>query len=416
MTMKPAIEIRDLSKRYRIGVSRHASEGLRHVLTDWIPWPGRAKDPRGYLWALRGASLDIDEGQAVGIIGPNGAGKTTLLKLLSRITPPTQGKAILRGRVGSLLEVGTGFHMELTGRENIFLNGAILGMRRKDIRREFDRIVDFAEIEAFLDTPVKRYSSGMFVRLAFAVAAHLQPEILLVDEVLAVGDASFQTKCLGKMGQVARSGRTVLFVSHDMSAMTRLCQRVICLEEGRCVDDGPAGEVVERYLSRTHESLQSAYIAGAGQSENAPCRLMAARLIDSDGADCSYVKFGQSFGVQMAWRQNHRLGDVRFEVRIYDLQARLVAAADSQQAHSAITPAVGEYDLECFVANPRLVPGRYRLEVRAWGQGAEYECVEDTLMFSVESVAEGDVACTIRCQAAVQLDSRWVQHTDVDGD
>jgi lipopolysaccharide transport system ATP-binding protein len=412
----PAIDIRDLSKRYRMGATRHASDGLRHVLTDLVPWPGKKKDRAGYLWALRGLSMQIEHGQVVGIIGPNGAGKTTLLKLLSRITPPTQGKAVLNGRVASLLEVGTGFHMELTGRENVFLNGAILGMRRKEIRREFDRIAEFAEIDDFLDMPVKRYSSGMFVRLAFAVAAHLQPEILMVDEVLAVGDAAFQAKCLGKMSEVAHSGRTVLFVSHDMSAISQLCQRAICLEEGRCVDDGPADEVVASYLSRAHDLVEGSYVAPAGVSETAPCRLVSAKLIDADGADCSYLKFGQSFGVRMHWRQNQQLGDVRFEVRVYDLQDRLVAAADSQHPDVALHPEIGDYQLDCMLDDPRIVPGRYRLEVRAWGRGEEYECVEDTLVFSVESVAEGDAICTIRCQAAVQLDSAWTQSDTPDED
>jgi lipopolysaccharide transport system ATP-binding protein len=200
------------------------------------------------LWAVKDVSFDVEDGQAVGIIGRNGAGKTTLLKLLSRITEPTEGRAVLHGTVGSLLEVGTGFHPELTGRENVYLNGAILGMTRGDINRRFDEIVEFAEVERFLDTPVKRYSSGMQVRLAFAVAAHLEPEILIVDEVLAVGDAAFQRKCLGKMGDVTSEGRTVLFVSHNMSVVSRLCDRGIWMEAGRVAAEGPMEDVVREYL------------------------------------------------------------------------------------------------------------------------------------------------------------------------
>lgn len=212
---------------------------------------GRAKihqDKVEEFWALREVSFDVNQGERIGIIGGNGAGKSTLLKVLSRITEPTSGRVRIRGRVASLLEVGTGFHPELTGRENIFLNGAILGMARREIRRKFDEIVDFAEVGRFIDTPVKRFSSGMYVRLAFAVAAHLEPDVLVVDEVLAVGDAPFQRKCLGKMGEVSSQGRTVLFVSHNMAALVGLCSRAILLRGGRLEGDGPASEVVRRYI------------------------------------------------------------------------------------------------------------------------------------------------------------------------
>jgi len=204
-----------------------------------------------HIWALKDVSFEVNRGEAVGIIGRNGSGKSTLLKILSRITAPTEGCVEVHGRLGSLLEVGTGFHPELTGRENIYLNGAVIGMKRAEVNRKFDEIVAFAEIEKFLDTPVKRYSSGMYVRLAFAVAAHLEPEILIVDEVLAVGDAQFQKKCLGKMGDVAREGRTVLFVSHNMSAIRQLCPRSMLLENGRILQAGPASEVIDSYLQST---------------------------------------------------------------------------------------------------------------------------------------------------------------------
>src|SRR6202011_3565898 len=210
---------------------------------------GRHQEKRKDFWALKDVSLEVKRGEVVGIIGRNGAGKSTLLKILSRITDPTKGRIEIRGRVASLLEVGTGFHQELTGRENIFLNGAILGMTRAEIKRKFDEIVAFAEVEEFLDTPVKRYSSGMYVRLAFAVAAHLDPEILVIDEVLAVGDAEFQKKCLGKMAEVAKGGRTVLFVSHNMGAVTRLCSRAILLSAGRLEMAGDTAAVAGRYMS-----------------------------------------------------------------------------------------------------------------------------------------------------------------------
>src|SRR6266571_8192633 len=251
------IHAENLSKRYRIG-ERERYLALRDVLTRALSAPARlfrssatvsGNGNHSHIWALKDASFEVRQGEVVGIIGPNGAGKTTLLKILARVTKPTQGFADVRGRMGSLLEVGTGFHPELTGRENVFLNGAILGMSKAEIQRKFDEMVAFAEVEKFIDTPLKHYSSGMQMRLAFAVAAHLEPEILLVDEVLAVGDLAFQKKCLGKMGDVARGGRTVLFVSHNMEAIRALCQRGILLRDGEIAADGEADNVVEAYFA-----------------------------------------------------------------------------------------------------------------------------------------------------------------------
>jgi lipopolysaccharide transport system ATP-binding protein len=251
--MKPVIKAEGVSKQFRIGARQAAYSTLRETLMDAARAPfRRLRRPQGgggeALWALKDVGFEVAPGEAVALIGRNGAGKSTLLKVLSRITEPTDGRIELYGRVGSLLEVGTGFHSELSGRENIYLSGALLGMRREEIKRQFDDIVAFAEVEKFIDTPVKRYSSGMYMRLAFAVAAHLDPEILLVDEVLAVGDSNFQKKCLGKMNEVAHRGRTVLFVSHSMTAVNQLCPRAIMLSEGRVVRDGPTPEVVAEYL------------------------------------------------------------------------------------------------------------------------------------------------------------------------
>jgi lipopolysaccharide transport system ATP-binding protein len=270
---EPAISVRGLSKRYRLGAIN------RHTLSDEITYlyhklRGRnaaehmgkikahsarvAKKPQGPqdFWALKDVTFDVQPGEIIGIVGGNGAGKSTLLKILSRITEPTEGEAFINGRVGSLLEVGTGFHPELTGRENIFLSGTIQGMKKAEIIRKFDEIVAFSEIDQFLDTPVKRYSSGMFVRLAFAVAAHLDPEILIVDEVLAVGDAAFQKKCLGKMGDVARQGRTILFVSHNMAAVENLCTHALWMEQGKVRMIGDTDSIVEHYLDATQETLR----------------------------------------------------------------------------------------------------------------------------------------------------------------
>jgi lipopolysaccharide transport system ATP-binding protein len=251
-----AIRAEGLGKLYKIGGPVERYQTLRDVVVRKLTARLRFRRRRSAgpeesteLWALRDVSFEIRPGEVVGVIGRNGAGKSTLLKILSRITPPTTGSAEIRGRVGSLLEVGTGFHQELTGRENVFLNGAILGMRRAEIQRHFDAIVSFAEVERFIDTPVKHYSTGMYLRLAFAVAAHLQTEILLVDEVLAVGDAAFQKKCLGKMGEAAQAGRTVLFVSHNMGAVTGLCQRGIWIDGGRIREDGDVDDVTQKYLT-----------------------------------------------------------------------------------------------------------------------------------------------------------------------
>src|SRR5262252_7844696 len=258
--MQPIITAENIGKEYKIGTQSAAYATVREALTNAVfslSRIGAAPRPNNLIWALRDVSFNINPGEVVGIIGRNGAGKSTLLKILSRVTEPTTGRIVLRGRVGSLLEVGTGFHPELTGRENVFLNGSILGMSRHEITSRFDEIVAFAEVEQFIDTPVKRYSSGMYLRLAFAVAAHLEPEILLVDEVLAVGDVAFQKKCLGKMGDVARQGRTVLLVSHNMAAIQSITGRCLLIEQGQIVCEGDVNTVVQRYLTQQVNELPS---------------------------------------------------------------------------------------------------------------------------------------------------------------
>jgi lipopolysaccharide transport system ATP-binding protein len=258
-----AIKVENLGKLYRIGAQQELYPTLRESLVSnfkRLTTKRTSQSANNTIWALKDVSFEIKRGEVVGIIGRNGAGKSTLLKVLAHITEPTEGRVILRGRVGSLLEVGTGFHPELTGRENIYLNGAILGMKKVEIERKFDEIVAFTEIEKFLDTPVKHYSSGMYIRLAFAVAAHMDPEILLVDEVLAVGDAAFQKKCLGKMGQVAGEGRTVLFVSHNMVAVRSLCKDVYLIESGKIVVAGRADEVINKYIVSTNTQEKDDYV------------------------------------------------------------------------------------------------------------------------------------------------------------
>jgi len=301
-----SVRISGVGKRYHIGAAREKSDTLRDAVSmalrrpiERIRHPGSVTHAADELWALRDVSLAVEEGEVLGLIGGNGAGKSTLLKLLSRITEPTEGEIELVGRVGSLLEVGTGFHAELSGRENIYLNGAILGMTRAEIRARFDDIVEFSEIARFLDTPVKRYSSGMYVRLAFAVAAYLEPEILLIDEVLAVGDAAFQRKCLGRMEDVAESGRTVVFVSHNMQTVRALCTRVVQLDHGRVVGSGAPNDVIDGYLKEQWGAEGIIEWQGDERPGDDDVRLAAVRILDNDWQPTPVVISSQSFHVQI---------------------------------------------------------------------------------------------------------------------
>jgi lipopolysaccharide transport system ATP-binding protein len=306
-TSSDAIVVEGVGKRYRIGERRARYKALRDVLAEMAKWPFRALSGRAparrepeTIWALRNVGFRIGHGEVVGIIGRNGAGKSTLLKILARITDPTTGLVEIRGRVGSLLEVGTGFHLELTGGENIYLNGAILGMRRDEIARKFDEIVAFAGVDRFVDTPVKHYSSGMYLRLAFSVAAHLDPEVLLVDEVLAVGDAAFQRKCLEKMEDVGRHGRTVLFVSHNMPAVTRLCERTIMLENGSVALDGPSHAVVARYLSSDVGTMAEREWPDPGSAPaSAAARLRAVRVRTPELRVTDTIDIREPVGIEM---------------------------------------------------------------------------------------------------------------------
>ena len=301
-----AIRVENLSKRYEIGRAGTRHDTLRDALAGLFRREGRGRSEA--FWALRDVSFEVKRGEVVGIIGRNGAGKSTLLKVLSQITEPTGGRAEIHGRVGSLLEVGTGFHPELTGRENIYLNGAILGMRREEIARKFDEIVAFSEIEKFLDTPVKRYSSGMYVRLAFAVAAHLEPEILLVDEVLAVGDAAFQKKALGKMGDVVHEGRTVLFVSHNMAAVKALCGRTILLANGEVDMIGVGTDAIGRYLAADSQASDSPRLEDDNRLGFFVTRPMSLQ------AEC-----GESITLEFAIESPVKIEDITAGLVVYDL-------------------------------------------------------------------------------------------------
>ena len=311
--MKPIISIRNLGKKYRLGLvhedflTEKVFKSVKELFSRDASQRKSKNNGSEELWALKDVSFDVKPGEVVGIIGRNGAGKSTLLKILSSITEPTEGEIRLSGRVASLLEVGTGFHPELTGRENVYLNGAIMGMRRYEINKKFDEIVAFAEVEKFLDTPVKRYSSGMYVRLAFAVAAHLEPDILLVDEVLAVGDAAFQKKCLGKMNDVAGEGRTVLFVSHQMGILGKLCERAIRLEEGQIVNSGETSEVIGKYLQEINVSKGAAY--SFSEDESKIMQMRKIRILDNSNESVQIIDRVKPFRIEITYQVRKRVAN-----------------------------------------------------------------------------------------------------------
>jgi lipopolysaccharide transport system ATP-binding protein len=401
--MKPAIQVSNLAKLYRIGAKHYDGyKTVREALTDTAAAWGRklrrlarpargprggAADRRGDFWALKDVSLRVEPGEVVGLIGRNGAGKSTLLKILSRITEPTEGRVEFRGRVGSLLEVGTGFHPELTGRENIYLNGAILGMTREEIRRQYDEIVAFAEIEQFLETPVKRYSSGMYVRLAFAVAAHLSCEILLVDEVLAVGDVEFQKKCLGKMQEVSKSGRTVLFVSHNLAALQALCTRGVVLEKGRVVTVDSAANAVAAYLKRLEARLSRDVSERTDRQGTGGLRLAGVEITDESGHPTGTLVAGR--GAELAFRLTEARPGVSCIVTVHDQHGVAITKFNNSLAspEDRVDASLGTKCV-CRVEEVLLAPGRYRLDVALYCKGELLDGLEGAAVFDVE---RGDV-------------------------
>ncbi len=374
-----AIRVRGLGKQYRIG-KRERYRTLRDTLADTVRVPfqwtrslfdsspaAELANPSDLFWALKDVSFDVPKGAVLGVIGRNGAGKSTLLKVLSRITEPTEGRVEIHGRVGSLLEVGTGFHPELTGRENVFLNGAILGMRRVEIARQFDEIIAFAEVERFVDTPVKHYSSGMYMRLAFAVAAHLDPEILVVDEVLAVGDLAFQQKCLGKIGQVATKGRTVLFVSHNMAAVSTLCNLAAHLDGGRIAHMGAACEVVRAYVSvpLLHPVEQWSWFAPSGAPGDEVVQIRSVRIVDNDGKLADRLEIAASGYIVVDYQLLSRSAPINVSLSLYTDDDIYVLASPST---SGVTPAVpvtepGVYRSRCRIPENLLNEGNYSVTV-----------------------------------------------------
>ncbi len=417
------IEVESLAKEYRLGVISHQT--LTKDLQSWWARVRGKEDPNaplvsqqgdnassGRFWALKDVTFQVRQGDVVGVIGRNGAGKSTLLKILSRVTSPSRGEVRLRGRVASLLEVGTGFHPELTGRENIFLNGAILGMDKNEIRRKFDEIVDFSEIGRFIDTPVKRYSSGMYVRLAFAVAAHLEPEILVVDEVLAVGDAPFQKKCLGKMGEVAGQGRTVLFVSHNMQAIKNLCDRGILIDKGRIAYDGTADEVVGAYLSQVKHSAFNSNITPDMHTTVRPgLEIIRLELLDRNGERISSLLMDETFCLRIFFRihnpeQGYRVGIV-FSTMDHTKIATIIS---TQEGRSHIYGDENRIYAVSVQLNNVFMAGSYNVSLHVKSALGEAVDVVDGFTLTVDPVSTG--RGDNRGAGVVWVPSAWTEVTE----
>ena len=378
--MRPIIKVQDLSKQYHLGAPTAAYSTLRETLVELARKPLRSlrrNDGAPTIWALKDLSFEIEQGDVVGIIGRNGAGKSTLLKVLCRITEPTLGRVDLYGRIASLLEVGTGFHPELSGRENIFLNGSLLGMTRKEIQAKFDEIVAFAEVEKFMDTPVKRYSSGMYVRLAFAVAAHLEPEILVVDEVLAVGDYSFQQKCLNKMQDVSTQGRTVLFVSHNMGAISRLCKNCILLDHGKMLSMGPTTEVVQTYM--TSGLIERPEYVQASNPQKA-INLTRVAVVAADNSIRSDIAYNETFRFVVEYEVNQSVSGTSVGVALFSIDGTCAFATADFDAHPELLGArePGKYQTKVEVPAQWLNIGKFSVSayIANAASGVVYDSVE----------------------------------------
>jgi lipopolysaccharide transport system ATP-binding protein len=390
--MKPIIKVENLSKRYRIGKGtahgsiRDAVSGVIRSPLSLIRRNGKSED--NTFWAIRDVSFEVMPGDVVGIVGRNGAGKSTLLKILSRITEPTLGQIDFYGRVGSLLEVGTGFHPELTGRENIYLNGAILGMKRSEIERKFDEIVDFSEIEKFIDTPVKHFSSGMYVRLAFAVAAHLDPEILIVDEVLAVGDFAFQKKCLDRMHEFGREGRTVIFVTHDMSVLSKLCQKGILLREGRLVAEGEMKSVIKSYMNSGVASCQEWERVSTDLGERG-LTIRKIKVLSRENALTDVFQSNESCVIEVTYQVNGRdvCGRISLEIETAEGDIVLTTTDCDGNGGADMLREPGAHTCRCILPPHLLAPGTYFITAAASRTDRlEWDRVSRALMFQISEI------------------------------
>ena len=417
-----AIRVDRLSKKYRIGAKQEKYKTLRDVLAQSLAKPaqrissiargnGHSKDTDQTIWALKDVSFEVQQGDVIGIIGMNGAGKSTLLKILSRISEPTTGEAEVHGRVGSLLEVGTGFHPELSGRENLYLNGAILGMKRQEINRKFDEIIDFAGVEQFIDTPVKFYSSGMYLRLAFGVAAHLEPDILLVDEVLAVGDSAFQKKCLGKMETVASQGRTVLFVSHNMATVLNLCSKCILIEGGRLVRFGEASSVIGQYHESADRASEVPLAERRDRTGNQSLRFTKLRFTGPQTVFGSgNLVSGQAAAIVMEYESkgNHSLKNIEIDLKIMDQLGNSLFTCSTRFQNKGLRELPPASELVFSIPQLPLAPGLYRIDLWSEVRGQEADCIKGAAQFSVD---EGDFYGNGKLPVTRKHGSMLVGHT-----
>ena len=403
-----AVYVENVGKRYRLGQLQAGYRLLTEVITDRVRSLGR-REARPEFWALRDIGFEVPAGETFGIIGHNGAGKSTLLKILSRVTPPTTGVVRLQGRVGALLEVGSGFHQELTGRENVYLNGAILGMRRKEIASKFDEIVEFAEVQQFIDTPVKRYSSGMYLRLAFAVAAHLEPEILIIDEVLSVGDLAFQEKCLGRMEEVAGEGRTVIFVSHNLAAVTNLCPRSLLLERGEKALLGPTNEVVSTYVGSVRREV-STRLDERGDREGSGRLRFHEIAFESNGVRIDSPTTGEDFDVVLSYetRNGGPPRNVNFAVVVYSLFGELMLHLYTVTTGTIFREIPRRGEVRCTIPRCPLPAGQYTVNIWADVGGEILDWVQRATELTVR---EGDFYGSGRAQLpshqAVLIEHHW---------
>lgn len=422
--MRPIITVENLSKAYRVGKKQEKADSLVGMLQDSITAPfrnwqsfvqpsskGNEKEniDDDIHWALRDVSFEVKEGEVLGIIGRNGAGKSTLLKILSRITEPTSGCVRVRGRVSSLLEVGTGFHPELTGRENVYLNGTVLGMTKREIDQKFEEIVDFSDVEKFLDTPVKRYSSGMKVRLAFSVAAHLEPEILIIDEVLAVGDATFQKRCIDRMKTIASQGKTILFVSHNLDVVEQLCKRGVLLKSGKVLSQGPVGELVSCYLEDSNAALNQRDFGLYSRTGDGRARFSGLRILDDRNHTVDFHFTGSTLRLLLEIDSTQNYQDIGVAVVLSSVAGNRIITSWNRETHTSLNLVPGRNQIVCDFQDLLLRPG-HSLRIGLWME--EGGLVMDSIDSVAEVIArsnnsETDMLSTDRNQGIVACKQRW---------
>lgn len=409
--MEPIIEIRNLSKRYDIQQQRTEYLSLREQL--FRPFRPSSE----YFWALKDLNIDIQAGECLGIIGRNGAGKSTLLKILSRITPPTEGYIKMRGRVASLLEVGTGFHMELNGRENIYLNGSILGLRRDEIRKKYDEIVDFSGVEQFLETPLKHYSSGMRLRLAFAVAAHLEPEILLIDEVLAVGDSDFQKKCIRKMGEVSNSGRTILFVSHDLGAIKHICEKSVIIRQGHLVHYGNTEKAISHYIKNTQQDIETTSLASKRKRKAGKVYIEQIDLLNENEEGVPHGQFisGEKVIIQITYQsdgyENNEIKDLKVGMVVYNQQNQFMTVLNNLITSSRFMNVPTQGIVRCCIDKIPFIEGVFTATLFLRVDHRLSDKIENAITLNIQRGAHFELSLSGNRQMnGIYVDQRWTFH------